>query len=552
MASSETVDEVMAENGGISNGSASTPGVEKLGRKGWIDRVEFIRLMEQALYSLGYRDVAGQLESASGIPHEEQHVVSFREAVHQGSWEKALELLERLGIDGEDKLKQAKFLVLEQKFLEAVERKQWKVALQHLRTELAPLEVNLMRLHELASCLICQDLDDLKETARWDGIGGFSRGKVLLALQDIMPPEVMLPDNRMLGLLEQAIESQLNKCVYHNSKNAVPSLLSDYTVGEEQIPSQQLHELCAHSDEVWHLQFSHDGRRLASCSKDGVTIIWVIHSRERVEKQYELRGHSEAVVYLSWSPDDRYLATASQDKTIRVWNTATGKVHTKIEEHKDFCSSVGWLPDSKRLISGANDSLMYMWSVEGKKLRTWDSCRVQDLAISKTGERLVTLGSDKKIRLYDLEGDGSEFGMIEYEINISAISLSDDGSMLLVSTQKHQIDLWELNNSIGPQPSGPSIVYKTDDANTQQKYIIRTCFGGIDEAFVLSGSEECKVYVWHRRTGELLTELEGHSGTVNSVSWNPVDPYMFASASDDRTIHIWGVSDIVAKEAGIW
>lgn len=35
-----------------------------------------------------------------------------------GSWETALQLLERLGIEGEDRVKQAKFLVLEQKFLE--------------------------------------------------------------------------------------------------------------------------------------------------------------------------------------------------------------------------------------------------------------------------------------------------------------------------------------------------------------------------------------------------------------------------------------------------
>ena len=116
-------------------------------------------------------------------------------------------------------------------------------------------------------------------------------------------------------------------------------------------------------------------------------------------------------------------------------------------------------------------------------------------------------------------------------------------------------------------------VLRKFEGHDQGQYVLRSCFGGATENFVLSGSAgtlilapfsyprvslsffarytDGKIVVYHRDTGRLLYKLEGHDlTTVNAVAWNPDSSRaMWASCSDDRTIRIWEMSPADAKEA---
>ena len=56
-------------------------------------------------------------------------------------------------------------------------------------------------------------------------------------------------------------------------------------------------------------------------------------------------------------------------------------------------------------------------------------------------------------------------------------------------------------------------------------------------------SKDHKVFIWHKRRESPVAVLEGHRLTVNCVHWNPMEPSMLASASDDGTVRIWGPKD---------
>lgn len=114
----EDGDVVMNGNGNMAD-SQPDAHPDFLGTRGVINKKEFIRLLEQSLYSLGYRKAARELEQASGIDCEPGEVRSFRHAVSEGSWDRAVKLLSELQFADDDALRKARFLVLQEKYLEA-------------------------------------------------------------------------------------------------------------------------------------------------------------------------------------------------------------------------------------------------------------------------------------------------------------------------------------------------------------------------------------------------------------------------------------------------
>ena len=97
-------------------------------------------------------------------------------------------------------------------------------------------------------------------------------------LQAFLPPSAMVPPKRLSQLLNQAVQKQADQCMFHNMQLEpgieAYSLLTDHVCTNSQFPSECVSTLDDHSDEVLHVSFSHNGKRLASGSKDTSVIIW--------------------------------------------------------------------------------------------------------------------------------------------------------------------------------------------------------------------------------------------------------------------------------------
>jgi WD40 repeat protein len=139
------------------------------------------------------------------------------------------------------------------------------------------------------------------------------------------------------------------------------------------------HILEHHSDEVWFVQFSHDGNLLATASKDRTAIIWDLQNLNTPYKR--LCGHADSLTFLTWSPDDRCMLTCGNDRVLKLWLVHTGECVRTFIKHADTVIACAWLPDGKYFISAGIDKNVYLWSVDGIAIQSWHGPRVSDLVV---------------------------------------------------------------------------------------------------------------------------------------------------------------------------
>ncbi|KAK2455203.1 WD repeat-containing protein [Trifolium repens] len=500
---------------------------ETLGSKGLIQKNEFIRIILQSLYSLGYSKTASCLEFESGVSFKSKEFQLLESHVFNGNWDDCVVFLNSIRDLLGESLEPALFLVFRQCVLEYLNRGEVNLALDVLRKRVSALRVDRCKVHSLANALLSLNDGDVVCDLR---------GKLLMDLEKVLPPPISVPDGRLEHLVETTVTAWVDSCLYHSSANPI-SLYEDHHCGRDQFPTTTTQILTGHKNEVWFVQFSNNGEYLASSSNDCTAIIWKVQEDGKLTLKHTLCGHQRAVSFVAWSPDDTKLLTCGNIEVLKLWDVETGTCKHTFGNDGFVVSSCAWFPNSTQFVCGSVDPEkgICMWDCDGNELRAWRGIRIPkvvDLTVTPDGEYLISIFLDKEIRILHL-GTNAE-RVISEEHPITSISVSGDGKFFIVNLNSQEIHMWDVAGT-WKKPSRYT-------GHKQCKYVIRSCFGGSDSTFIASGSENSEVYIWNTRSSKPIEVLSGHSLTVNCVSWNPKRPQMLASASDDHTIRIWGPS----------
>ncbi|KAG4072264.1 hypothetical protein HA402_004196 [Bradysia odoriphaga] len=510
---------------------------------------DIVRLICQYLKVVGLERSSELLMQESGCNLEHPYATKFRQHVMAGDWTKADHYLQELQpmVEGKQSSIEMKFLLLEQKYLEYLEDSRPLDALHVLRNELTPLQHNTPRVHQLSSYMMCANSDDLYRRAHWEGKGNVSRTRLMDRLQTYLPATVMLPPRRLRTLLKQAVELQAEKCPCHDMawETHIDNvcLLTDHNCSQDGFPLQSLQILTEHCDEVWYCKFSPDGLKLATGSKDTTVHIYDVDPQKlTVKPRRALEGHTYGVSFVAWSPDSKHLLVCGTEESpdLFIWNIDEEKVVVKMSNSPDdSLACAAFNKDGSRFVAGGQKGQFYVCDLSGTIHDSWDGVRVNALAYRSDNKSVLAADTLYRIREYSFE-TRTEQNLVQEEHPIQSFTVNSADRLALINVKTQGVHMWDLQDKC--------LVRKFQGV-TQSLLTIHSCFGGVNESFIASGSEDCKVYIWQIRREEPLAKLVGHTKPVNCVSWNPVYPAILASASDDATVRIWGPRSLQSNQS---
>ena len=208
------------------------------------------------------------------------------------------------------------------------------------------------------------------------------------------------------------------------------------------------------ADRVNALSFSADGKTLAvgsgSPSRGGDITLWETASGKLV--QAILDRHSDAVLSLDFSPDGKLIASGGADKQLRVSEVTSGKLVKTFEGHTHHVMGVSWRADGRVIASSGADNAVKIWDwLKGerrKNLDGWDK-EVTSIHYLGGGVRLITTSGDIQVRALGEDGSAPT-AFTGPTAFMQACSASANGQWIAGGGEDSVLQVWDAK---GGQPT---------------------------------------------------------------------------------------------------
>ncbi|MEM8669154.1 MAG: protein kinase [Planctomycetota bacterium] len=207
---------------------------------------------------------------------------------------------------------------------------------------------------------------------------------------------------------------------------------------------------------VHSVTWSPDGRYLASCCQNGLTLVWEAVTGEVIAEHQE----PWLVASVDWHPDRPLLALAcGEDKTAKLWEFETDLPPWTVTRCQGLPTMVRWSPDGMRLAVSSNDGVAKILDQCGQReayTLSEHTGSVECVAWNPAGTRLATGSNDRTIKLWDTIEGHQVLSFKAHSDGIYTLAWSPDGRQFVSGAYDSMVKIWDARTGYERSNREPS------------------------------------------------------------------------------------------------